>query len=430
VHIAYQVLGSGPPVIVHVLPFGTPVEVGWELPQIARWWSLVGAFSRSIIFDQRGVGSSDRTNRPPTIDEQVADIEAVIEAVDIETFVLAAYSQASPAGIAYAAQHPERVTRLILYAATARVMEAPDYPEGRPLAEAQAYVAELAGGWGNGGTLDQNQPSVAGDLAVREWMARAERTIGTPAMAMRMAQALGAADVRGQASTLSVPTLVLHRRQDPAIPVEQGRWLAEHIPDARWVLLEGSDHALYFGDSSLALQEIEEWVTGTRPALRAERVLTTLLFADIVNSTRAVATLGDRDWRHMLERYYVEVRRELSHQGGSELGFVGDGVLAEFPTATAAVAAARAARATVGGLGLDIRVGIHTTECERSGPNVSGIGVHVAARICGLADPGEILVSGTVADVLLGSGTPLTPQGEHLLRGVPGTWRVCAVRDG
>lgn len=429
VHIAYQVLGSGPSDMVHVLPFGTPVEVGWELPQIVRWWSAMGAFTRSIIFDQRGVGSSDRTDLPPTVEDQVADLDAVIEAVGARKVVLAAYSQASPAGIAYASRHPERVSSLVLYAATARVMEAPDYPAGRTIHEAREYVTRLAEGWGNGGTLDQNQPTVASDPAVREWFAWAERTLGTPAMAVKMSQALAAADVREDARALTVPTLVLHRTDDPAIPVAQGRWLAENIPDAHWIELEGADHALYFGDFSVAVQEIQGWVTGTRPAHRAERILTTLLFTDIGNSTQIAAVMGDSDWRNLLERHDAEVHRELRNQGGVALNSVGDGFLAEFPTATAAVAAARAIRHCVAKLGLDVRVGIHTTECERMGADVGGLGVHIAARICARAAPGEILVSRTVADVLTGSGTPLSFRGDYVLRGVPGRWRVCAVEE-
>lgn len=429
VHIAYQVLGEGSVDLFHVLPFATPIEVGWELPQIARWWARMAVFSRSIIFDQRGVGSSDRPEAPPTVDNQVADLQAVVDAVGAERFALAAYSQASPAGIAYAARYPERVTRLVLYGATARVMRAPDYPEGRSSAEARAWVAGLRNGWGNGGTLDQNHPSVASDPAVREWMARAERTLGSPAMAVKMAHALGGADVREEAKSLQVPTLVLHRRGDPAMPVAQGRWLAENIPNARWIELEGVDHALYFGDPSIAIQEIQEWVTGTRPAHRAERVLSTLLFTDIVASTETAARLGDVEWRHRLDRHDAEVRRELRYQGGTELGTSGDGFIAEFSTATAAVAAARAIRHRVAKLGFSVRAGIHVTEWERTGADVAGVGAHVAARICALAEPGEILVSGTVADVLLGSGTPLSARGDHELKGAPGRWRVCAVEQ-
>jgi pimeloyl-ACP methyl ester carboxylesterase len=429
VHIAYQVLGTGPHDMVHVLPFGTPVEVGWELPQIARWWTHVGAFTRSIIFDQRGVGSSDRTAAPPTVDEQVADLEAVIDATGVGEVVLAAYSQASPAGIAYASRHPERVSRLVLYAATARIMEAPDYPAGRSRDEARDYVRRLAEGWGNGGTLDQNAPTVANDPAVREWVSRAERTLGSPGMAVQMTSALGAADVREEARALRVPTLIMHRTDDPAIPVQQGRWLAENVPNARWVELEGIDHAAYFGDMTGALEEIEEWVTGVRPAHRAERVLTTLLFTDIAGSTGRLAALGDSEWRNLLERHDAEVRRELRHQGGVELSTAGDGFMAEFATATSAVAAARAIRRCVARLGLDVRAGIHTTECERMGANIGGLGVHVAARIGELATAGEILVSRTVADVLLGSGTPLVERDEHELRGVPGQWCLYAVEE-
>ena len=429
VHIAYQVLGHGPADMVHVLPFATPVEVGWELPQITRWWSRIGSFTRSIIFDQRGVGSSDRPERPPTLDEQLEDLNAVVDAVGAKEFVLAAYSQASPAGIAYACRYPQRVRRLVLYAATARVMRAPDYPAGRTVEEARDWVADLAAGWGNGGTLDRNQPTVAEDPAVRDWMARAERTLGSPAAAAKVSRALGSVDVREDARALRVPTLVLHRTDDPAIPVAQGRWLAENIPDARWIELDGVDHALYFGDSSVAIQEIQEWVTGTRPVHRAERILTTLLFTDIAESTRVAAELGDDQWRDRLEHHISEIRQELLYQGGIELNLAGDAVNASFPTATAAVAAARAIRRRVADLGLEVRLVIHTTECERIGTDVGGVGVHLAARVCAAASPGEILVTGTVADVLLGSDTPLVERGELEFRGVPGTWRVCAVGD-
>jgi pimeloyl-ACP methyl ester carboxylesterase len=429
VHIAYQVLGAGAPDMVHVLPFGTPVEIGWELPQIARWWRKIGSFSRSVLFDQRGVGSSDRTDSSATVDEQVADLQTVIEATADGRVVLAAYSQASPVGIAYARRHPGRISSLVLYAATARVMEAPGYPEGRTVAEARDYVARLAAGWGNGGTLGRNAPTVENDPAVREWVARAERTLGSPRVAIQMSAGLAAADVREDARGLEVPTLILHRTGDPAIPVAQGRWLAQHIPGARYVELEGVDHAAYFGDADAVLDEIEEWVTGKRPAHRGERVLTTLLFTDIAGSTRKAAALGDSDWRHLLERHDAEVRRELRHQGGIELHTVGDGFLAEFSTATAAVAGARAIRRSVGRLGLEVHAGIHTTECERMGANVGGVGVHIAARVAALAEGGEILVSRTVADILLGSGIPLRERGAHDLKGVPGLWELYAVDE-
>lgn len=428
-HIAYQILGDGPPDVVHVLPFGTPVEIGWELPQIARWWTQIGSFSRSVIFDQRGVGSSDRYERPAEVEDQVADLHAVIEATVAEQVVLAAYSQASPVGIAYARRYPERVSSLVLYAATARVMDAPDYPEGRSTQEARDYVARLAEGWGNGGTLDQNAPTVANDPAVREWVARAERTLGSPGVAVQMTAALAAADVREDARALALPTLILHRTDDPAIPVRQGRWLARNVPGARYVELEGVDHAAYFGDMSAVIEEIEEWITGRRPPHRAERVLTTLLFTDIANSTRKAAALGDSDWRNLLERHDAEVRRELRHQGGVELNTAGDGFLAEFATATSAIAAAHAIRHCVSRLGIEVRVGIHTTECERMGANVGGLGVHLAARVGALAEGDEILVSRTVADILLGSGTQLKERGTHEFKGVPGLWEIYAVQD-
>ena len=248
-------------------------------------------------------------------------------------------------------------------------------------------------------------------------------------MAIQMTAALGAADVRAEAKGLRVPSLVLHRTNDPAIPVEQGRWLGLNIPGARYVELDGVDHAIYFGDTAAGVEEIEEWVTGRRPVHRAERILTTLLFTDIVGSTQKAAEIGDSEWRHLLERHDAEVRREFRHQGGVELNSVGDGFLAQFATATAAVEAALRIRRSVARLGIDVRSGIHTTECELMGANIGGLGVHIAARITARAKRGEILVSQTVADVLTGSGTPLSDRGEVRLKGVPGRWRIHSVQE-
>ena len=390
VHIAYQVLGGGPAEMVHVLPFATPVEIGWELPQIARWWTRIGAFSRSIIFDQRGVGSSDRPESPPTVDEQVADLEAVVEAVGAERFALAAYSQASPAGIAYAARHPERVTQLVLYGATARVMRGRGLPGGA-LHTRGACVGRLArervgqrrrrltttsprsratrrsaSGW----------PAPSARSAVPRWRSRWRRRSARPTCERRRAPS---------ASRRSCCTGGRTRRSRS--PRAHGSRATSRRP--RFIELEGRDHALYFGDTSVALQEIEEWVTGTRPVHRAERVLTTLMFTDIAHSTRTAATLGDAEWEHLLARHDAEIRGELRYQGATELNTTGDGFLAEFPTATAAVAAARAIRRRVRQLGLELRIGIHITECERSGANVGGVGVHVAARILRARGPGR-----------------------------------------
>jgi class 3 adenylate cyclase len=425
--IAYAVIGDGPLDLLFFLPFGNPIELGWEIPLMARFWERLASFTRLVMFDQRGTGASDATAAPPTLEEHVADARAVADAVGFEQFVVAGGSQSSPQTILFAHRHHDRVRRLVLYAATARLLEAPEYPIGLPRPLVESFTERYASGWGTGATLDLIAPSEAGDPQLRQWWGRAERTAGNPGMVRRVLGSLVDADVRAEAAELTMPTLITHRRGDSNIPATHGRWLAQAISGSTHVEFEGRDHMTYFGDARLVLDTIEEWLMGTLAA--GERVLTTLLFTDIVGSTARATELGDREWRRLLERHDAATRHEIVRAGGTELTFAGDGFVAEFPTASAAVRAARAIRDAVRALGLDVRAGIHTTECERIGVNVGGLGVHVAARVAAAARGGEILVSRTVADVLVGAGLELDDRGEHDLKGVPGRWRLLALSD-
>lgn len=427
VQIAFQVVGEGPPDVVHSTPYAAPMEVGWELPQISRFLTRFAAFSRTVVLDQRSVGASDRTGQPPTLEEQVEDLGAVIDAVGAEELALIGYSQAAPPTIVYARRHPDRVRRLVLIDATARALEAEDYPVGTTMERMQRFAQRIGAVWGTGGTLDVWAPSVADDTALRAWMGRAERTLGTPTMAMQFVLSLADVDVREDARALTVPTLVVHRTEDRAIPIAHGRWLADAIPDATLVEIPGTDHPIYFGDATADLDAIEQWLTGSRRSRQADRVLAALLFTDIAGSTERAAALGDAAWRVLLERHDGEVRRQIARHGGTERNTAGDGFLAEFDTASAAIGAARSIVEGVAGMGLSVRAGVHATECERIDSNLGGLGVHVAARVAEIADAGEILVSGTVADVVAGSGVVLRELGEHDLKGVPGRWRVLRV---
>jgi len=425
--IAYAVLGDGPFDLLQLLPVGNPIEMGWEIPVMGRFWERLASFSRLILVDQRGTGASDAIATAPTLDEHVADVEAVVDALGLGEVVVAAGSQATPQAILYAHRHPESVRRLLLYGATARLLRAPDYPHGFAPEQADRFAQAYARGWGTGATLDLIAPSAAADRQMRQWWGRAERTAGNPGSLRRLMETFARADVRAEARELAMPTLLSHRAGDALIPVAHARWLAEAIPDCTLVEVPGSDHMAYFGDVAPLLDTMEEYLTGG--VAGRERVLTTLLFTDIAGSTQRASALGDRAWRSLLERHDAVVRTEIAREGGTELSFAGDGFLAEFPTASAAVRAARRIRATTDELGLAVRAGIHTTECERIGANVGGLGVHVAARVASEADGGEILLSQTTAQVLLGAGIGFEDRGERELRGVPGRWRLLAVSD-
>jgi class 3 adenylate cyclase len=388
----------------------------------------LGSFARVILFDRRGVGLSDPTDGPATLEERMDDVRAVMDAAGAERAVLLGMSEGSTMCVLFAATHPQRTTALVLCGAMARSTADADYPwapEREAIIEAQQ---ELVGPmWGQGATIDIFSPSMAGDARAREFQARYERQAASPMRVWVLMQQFLDTDVRDVLPLIQAPTLVLHRRGDRVVNHRAARWLAEQVESSRYVELAGDDHFPWVGDGDRAADEIEEFVTGVRPSHASERVLATVLFTDIVDSTRMASELGDRRWRALLEEHQRLVRQRLERFAGREVNTTGDGFLATFDGPTRAVECAAVACEDARGLGFDIRAGLHAGEVEVIGDDIGGIAVHVAARIAALAGPAEVLVSRTVHDLTVGSGIALEPHGRHRLKGVAEEWDVYGV---
>jgi class 3 adenylate cyclase len=426
VHIAYQVFGDGPFDLVVIPGFISHVELAWEDDSLARAFSRLGSFSRVIMFDKRGTGMSDRTERLPDMDRRMLDIEAVMHAVDSKQAALFAVSEGGPMAILFAAAHPERTRGLVLVATYARITACPDYPIGMPTEQLYESVRYLEPGWGTGVGLGGWAPSVAKDPAAREFFSRLQRLGASPGAAMALMSSYMDIDVRPALPLVHAPTMVLHRTGDRMVPVSLGRYLAEHIDGAHMVELPGTDHFWWTEDAEEILGEAEEFLTGTRSALEADRVLASVLFTDIVDSTRRAAELGDREWRLLLNRHDSLAEREVTRYGGRVIKTTGDGVLATFDGPARSVRCAQALNDGAQVLGIVLRAGVHTGEVELRGDDIAGLGVNIASRIESLAQPGEILVSRTVTDLVAGSGLEFDDRGEHDLKGVPGRWQLYA----
>jgi class 3 adenylate cyclase len=426
--IAYQVFGEGESDLLVAFPFISHLDLMWENPAFARFMRRLGSFARVILFDRRGVGLSDPTEGPATLEERMDDVRAVMDAAGSERAALLGMSEGSTMCVLFAATHPERTTALVLCGAMARSTAAPDYPwaaEREAILEAQR---ELVGPmWGQGATIDIFSPSLADDERAREFQARFERQAASPMRLWIMLQQFLDTDVREVLPLIQAPTLVLHRRGDRAVSYRAARWLAEQIEGSRYVELDGDDHPPWIGDSDRMLDEIEEFLTGVRPRRPSERVLATVVFTDIVDSTRLASELGDRRWRELLEEHQRLVRERLERFEGREVKTTGDGFLATFEGPTRAVECARAIAEDLGAVGLQLRAGLHCGEVELMEDDIGGIAVHVAARIASLAEPGEVLASRTVHDLAVGSGIVFEPRGRHRLKGVADEWDVYGV---
>jgi class 3 adenylate cyclase len=427
--IAFQVVGDGPLDVVLVSHEGVFVDVMWEQPLIARALERLGGFSRLILFDQRGTGVSDPlpADHPLTLEDRIADLQAVMDAAGSERAALVASSDGGPTSILFSGTYPQRTSALVLYGSFARMAWGPDYPSGLPVEQYQRWQALLRDRWGDGSTLAAVAPSLAADPGWRRWWARAERLEYSPAAVQGLFQTAWDIDTSDILGSVRVPTLVLHRSGDRWISVGHGRYLAQHIPGARFVELPGDDHLFYAGDADAVLDEIEEFLTGARHGPEAHRVLTTVLFTDIVESTQLAARLGDRSWRDLLERHHATVRYQLRRFAGVEVDTAGDGFLATFDGPGRAVRCALAIVDSAADQGVTIRAGIHTGECELVGGKVAGMAVHIGARVAATATPGEILLSSTVKDLLAGSGIGFADRGTHLLKGVDDEWRLFTV---
>jgi pimeloyl-ACP methyl ester carboxylesterase len=430
VHIAYQVVGDGPTDLVLVPGWISHVEYYWEHPRMAHFIERLASFSRLMLIDKRGVGMSDPVSDAPTLEDRMDDVRAVMDAVGSERAALLGISEGGPMNILFAATYPERCAGLVLYGAFALGSQAPDYP-WMPSEDAyQRIWARLEAGWGEGVALPIVAPELARDPSATHWWARFERLAASPGMAIAMLKLASRIDVRGVLGSIGVPTLVLHRTGDRMVWIDNGRYLAERIPGARFKQLQGSDHLFCSEGADELLDEIEEFVTGTRGASEPTRVLSTVLFTDLVGSTERAAELGDVRWRDLLASHHRRVRRSLERWQGREIKTLGDGFLATFDGPTRAIRCARAiADATRDELGTEVRAGLHTGECELIGSDVGGLAVHIGARVSSLAGAGEVLVSSTVKDLTVGSGIEFEDRGGHTLKGVPGEWRLFAVTN-
>jgi class 3 adenylate cyclase len=424
-YIAYQVAGDGPLDLVYVPGWISQVEHYWDEPAVAAYFNRLASFSRLILFDRRGTGLSDPVVNPPTLEEQMDDVVAVMDAAGSERAAVFAWLEGGAMGALFAATHPERTRALVLYEAMPRMSWAPDYDWAmRP----EEREEQLHRPWGDGSMILSLAPSAAENARLREWFARLERLAASPGTAAKLQRMNAAVDVRAVLPSIQVPTLVMHRSKDKFVDIRHSIYLAEHIPGARFVELPGNEVFSFGGGSDMLIDEIEEFLTGARHSPHAERVLATVMFSDIVDSTRRAAELGDRRWGELLQSVEQAVGRELERCRGRAVKTLGDGFLATFDGPARAIRCATAIREGARSeFGLDVRSGLHTGEIEILDNDVSGIAVHIGARVSATAGPGEVLVSGTVKDLVVGSGIPFEDRGEHELKGVPGTWRLYAV---
>ena len=428
VHVAYQVMGNGPLDLVLVPGFVSHLELQLEDPRPVRIFERLASFCRLIRFDKRGTGLSDRTGGIPTLEERMDDVRAVMDTVGSKRAALLGFSEGGPMSVLFAATHPERTSALILYGAMARTAWAPDNPWGRNDEAFAARLGFIQEHWGKGLSVEMYSPSLAGNEDYVRWAGRHERAAASPGAALAAVHMNQEIDVRHVLPTISVPTLVLHRVGDRPVKVEHGRYLAKHIPGANYVEFPGDDHMPWAGDVDTLCDEVQAFLTGARSGPEPDRVLTTVLFTDIVDSTKKAAEIGDRAWKDLLRQHHFAVRQQLERHRGREIDTAGDGFLASFDGPARAVRCARAIADTVKSLGLQIRAGVHTGECELLGGKLGGIAVHIGARVASLAGAGEVLVSSTVKDLVAGSGIRFEERGVHNLKGIPGQWILLAAQ--
>jgi class 3 adenylate cyclase len=427
VSIAYQVAGDAPQDLMFVTGFVGHLELFWEAPPLRRFFGQLASFSRLILWDKREQGLSDRLGQPPTLEQGMDDMAAVLDAVGSERVALFGISEGGPLSILYAASFPHRVSHLALYGTYPKVTASADFPAGIPRDLFERWLDETVSGWGGPTGLERFAPSLLDDVEFSAWWARLLRSGTSPRAAAALMRMYLDIDVRPALAAITAPTLVLHRSGDRLIRVENGRALAEAIPRARFVELDGADHLAFAGDQDVLLDEVEEFITGVRREREPERVLATVLFTDIVSSTERAAAAGDRAWRGILERHDELVRRELARFRGREIKQTGDGFLAAFDGPARAVQCAESITDGVRPLGLEVRAGVHTGECELRDGDFAGMAVHIGARVGARAGSGEVLVSSTVKDLVTGSGLQFAERGRAELKGVPGEWHLYAL---
>ena len=428
-HIAFQVVGDGDLDLVLVRGYATHMDLSWEWPGFRRIMDRLGAFARVILFDKWGTGLSDPVEDVPSLEDRMDDVRAVMDAAGSDRAALWGFSEGGAMAMLFAATHPDRTSHLVLYSAMGRTTWAPDYPWATPAEDLIAAVRELiAPEWGRGTNIEVWIPSLAGDPQAVERWGRFERQAASPGMFGKLNRMFLDVDVRHILSAIRVPTLVLHRRGDRVVNIANGRYLAERIPQARFVELPGIDHALEAGDTGIVLDHVEEFLTGGHTVGEHDRVLATVMFTDLVGSTQRAASVGDTEWLDLLGAHQLAVRNELDRFRGREVKTTGDGFLATFDGPARAIRCGQAIIEALTPLGLEVRVGLHTGEIELvGGEDIGGIAVHIASRIGGLAGAGEVLVSETVKGIVAGSGIAFRDRGQCDLKGIPESWRLYEV---
>ena len=425
--VAYQVFGQGPPDLLYCYGLGSHIDLIWELAPAVEMWRQISSFSRVIIFDRRGTGASGAIARHviPTWEEWAEDLGAVLQAAGSEQAVIMATLEAGAIAMLFAALHPERVRKLVLSNTGARFMYDDDYTFGYTPEALDGFLELIGTAWGTDefsalvGTASASDPV---ELAI---LSRQTRASASPRTAVEQyGYILRDLDVRQARPLIQAPTLITHVRDSPFVPIELGRYLAEHIAGSQFVEIPGANIGV---PPALVMEEIAEFVTGERPDINVDRVLTTIMFTDIVGSTEQAAAVGDQRWRSFLDVHDKTVREQFRRFRGREVNTTGDGFVASFDGPARAIRCAREIIKATSNLGIELRVGLHTGECEIRGEDLGGLAVHVAARVGALAGQGDVLVSGTVKDLVIGSGIAFEDRGEHELKGVPGTWKLFAV---
>jgi len=425
--IAYQVLGEGPLDLVFIPGFVSNVEFYWELPTTTRAFERLASFSRVVLWDKRGTGLSDPIDHVPTLDERVDDVIALMETVGSERAAFFGVSEGGPMSLMFAAAHPERTSALVIYGASPKFSASPEWEWGWSEEDIAEFVDDIDRNWGDPALINLFAPSQADNEALRYAWGRYQRMGASPAMARAVLEALCQLDCREILSSISAPTLILHPAGERVAHVGAARYMAQQIPGAQMVEFPSDDHLMLMYDPDPSIDEIEQFLTGVRHKTQSNRILATVMFTDIVGSTVRAAELGDNRWRDLLATHDGAVRRELKRFEGREVKTTGDGFFATFTAPSRAIACARALRDGVRQLGIDVRIGLHTGECELMGDDVGGVAVHTGARVAALAEGGEILVSSTVKDLVAGSRVDFVERGAHQLKGVPGEWRLFAV---
>jgi class 3 adenylate cyclase/pimeloyl-ACP methyl ester carboxylesterase len=429
--IAYQVLGSGPFDLVFVHGWVSHLDLQWEEPHLAAFLNRLASFARLIILDKRGTGLSDRValSELPTLEERMDDLRAVMDAAGSESASVFGTSEAGAMCLLFAATHPQRVRSVLTFGGYAKRIRSADYPWAPTREEREAAYREVLDTWGGTTGMETVFPSMIGNPSFEQWLGAYFRAAASPAAAVALLRMNSEADVRAILPTVRVPALIMNRIEDGDVRVEEARYIAAQIPGATLKLFPGADHVPWVGHQEDVLGDIEEFLTGARHVDTHDRVLATILSTDIAGSTELVARLGDRSWRDLLERHHAVVRRELQRYRGREIDTAGDGFFASFDGPARAIRCAKAVIGETANLGIEVRAGLHTGECEILGDKLTGIAVHTAARVAATASPGEVLVSATVRDLVAGSGITFAERGEHSLKGLPDHLRLFAVES-